>query len=228
MNATNEMRPELTELPERMKHLPVDKRGYVVPWFVAWPNGPQGEPEFRAMDGEKFIKAVREKRCWVCGEPLGRNMVFVIGPMCGVNRVSSEPPSHLECARWSVRNGQFMALRQIKRREDEFTESCPVAGHSIKRNPGVCALWCTREYRPFRDGKGGVLIQIGEPFSIEWFAHGRAATRAEIDESVRTGFPFLVELAELEGPKAVEELNKQRERFEKLLPPHPMKHEVVA
>lgn len=41
-----QLRSELEELPSRMKTLPVDDRGYVIPWFVAWH---EGNPEFRAM-----------------------------------------------------------------------------------------------------------------------------------------------------------------------------------
>lgn len=56
------VRPELEALPERMRSLPLDHRGYPVPWFVAWI---EGKPEFRAMDADKFRRAIREKRCWV-------------------------------------------------------------------------------------------------------------------------------------------------------------------
>jgi hypothetical protein len=43
------LRPELTELPLRMRGLPLDERGYPVPWFVAWIDG---KPEFRCRYGE--------------------------------------------------------------------------------------------------------------------------------------------------------------------------------
>jgi hypothetical protein len=66
-----------------------------VPWFVAWFDG---KPEFRAMDGLKWIRAVREHLCWVCGGRLGVWQTFVLGPMCGINRTTVEPPCHLECA----------------------------------------------------------------------------------------------------------------------------------
>lgn len=104
-----------TDLPERMADLPVDDRGYPVPWFVAWHDG---KPEFRAMDPAKFARAIKEKRCWVCGERLGVNLCFVAGPMCGINRTSSEPPSHLMCARWSAQNCPFLSNPRMVRRED--------------------------------------------------------------------------------------------------------------
>ena len=209
------LRPELEALPERMRELPIDKRGYPVPWFVAWNNG---EPEFRAMDGEKWRTAIKYRRCWVCGGGLGAHLVFTIGPMCGINRTTAEPPSHLECARWSARNCPFLTQREIKRREDDdINAKCPVAGISIRRNPGVALLWITRKYHLFPDGKGMYLIRIGEPDSLEWFSHGRIATRAEIEASVESGFPILMDMAIKHG--GVDELLEQKKRFEALYPP---------
>jgi LAGLIDADG-like domain len=97
---TQQLHPGLEAVPDRLKKLPV-YRGYPVPWFVDWIGD---VPEFRAMDGDKWHLAINNKLCWVCGEQLGRFMTFVVGPMCGINRTTSEPPCHLECAQWSVRN----------------------------------------------------------------------------------------------------------------------------
>ena len=61
---------------------------------------------------------MREKRCWVCGDPLGVHLTFPIGPMCALNRTISEPPSHHECASWSARNCPFLSRPHMVRRED--------------------------------------------------------------------------------------------------------------
>src|SRR5581483_1562375 len=191
---TTQLRPELEPLLFRMRHLPVDERGYVVPWFVAWVNG---KPEFRTMDRDKWKHAIRERRCWVCGDILGVNLAFVIGPMCGINRTTSEPPCHLECARWSARNCPFLSRPHMVRREDEITEAARqnVSGEMITRNPGVTLIWITRTYKIWRDTKDRPLIEVGEPESVEWWAERRPATRAEVEESVRTGLPLLEDLA---------------------------------
>jgi hypothetical protein len=211
-----QMKHDPTTLPENMRHLPVDERGYIVPFFVAWMGG---KPEFRAMDPEKWLRCVKRNLCWVCGGRLGARITFVIGPMCGINRTTSEPAGHLECARWSAKNCPFLARPHMVRREDELSDALKenVAGYQIDRNPGVMALWTTRTFKIFNDGQGKPLIQIGEPESIEWYAEGRPATRAEIEESVRTGLPNLEALARLEkGGMAF--LEKQKHRFEVLLP----------
>jgi len=205
-------------MPPRMRDLPLDERGYPVPWFVAWVDG---KPEFRAMDRHKFVTAIREKRCWVCGERLGINVCFVAGPMCGINRTSSEPPSHLECARWSAKNCPFLSNPRMVRREDEEINNARLredaAGFAITRNPGVAMLWITRQFEVFKDGKGGLFIQMGEPDSVEWWACGREATRAEVTASIDSGLPNLEAMARLENG-GLEFLESSKKRFEKWIP----------
>lgn len=210
------LRPELEPLPDRLKKLPVH-RGYPTPWFVAWRDG---VPEFRCMDPEKFVRAVRERLCWVCGEPLGKFMAFVAGPMCGINRTSAEPPCHLECARWSVRNCPFLSKPQMERRENDLPENTKeAAGFAIRRNPGVGLLWITKDYEVFRPGAGasGVLFGMGAPERVEWWALGKPATRAQVEASVAGGLPLLEDLAR-EQPGALDELHRMKAAFEALYP----------
>lgn len=203
-------------LPDRMKTLPVDDRGYIVPRFVGYVDG---KPDFRIMDRQFWQDAVVKSLCWVCGERLGIIQVFTIGPMCAVNRTTAEPPSHRECAIWSAKNCPFLTRPHMVRREDEVTAQCQsIGGVSIRRNPGVVCLWFTRDYKVFRDNEGKPLIQVGEPDHIEWYAEGRKAKRAQVLESIRTGLPFLEEMATGEGPEAVRELRRMMYAAGKLLP----------
>ncbi|MBZ5619885.1 MAG: hypothetical protein LAQ69_14350 [Acidobacteriia bacterium] len=210
------MRPELEALPDRMRDLPVDDRGYPVPWFVAWLDG---KPEFRAMDAEKWIRAVRERRCWVCGHRLGQWLTFVVGPMCGINRTTSEPASHLECARWSARNCPFLSRPNMVRREDETTQACENAGIPIKRNPGVSLLWTARSFSIFNDGAGKPVIQLHDPESLEWWCEGKPATRAEVEHSVDTGIPIIEEIARADGEDAMQDLARRKQWLTTLYPP---------
>jgi hypothetical protein len=211
------LRPELEALPPRLRHLPVDDRGYPVPWFVAWV---EGKPEFRAMDPDKWRLAVRHHLCWVCGEALGVHLSFLIGPMCGVNRTTSEPPSHRGCAQWSARNCPFLSRPHMVRREDELTQACEgnVAGEMIRRNPGVSLLWNCLGYRLIPDGRGRPLIRIGAPESVEWWSAGRHATRAEVEESVSSGLPALLEMAAAESTDAIGDLMRRVEALQQMYP----------
>ena len=206
------------DIPARIRCLPVDERGYPVPWFVAWTS--EGKPEFRAMDYSKFLRCLREKLCWVCGEHLKKHVAFVLGPMCAITRTTSEPPSHLDCAEWSVRACPFLSKPQMKRREDEVINSMRdlSAGRPILRNPGVSAIWTTTRYWTFDDGKGGTLLTVGNPTAVTWWREGRPALRAECVESIESGLPLLYE-ADAGDAEAIAEIDRRYAAMKELLPP---------
>lgn len=210
-------------MPPRIAALPRDSRGYPVPWFVQWIDG---VPDFRIMSAEKLYLAVKFKRCWVCGGERGKFASFVIGPMCAVNRNSAEPPCHLYCARYSAQACPFLTRPKMRRNEKglplEALESS-AAGIALDRNPGVALVWTSQDWKAVRppagrEGDTGVLFDIGNPTSYEWFAEGRRATRAEIVASIDSGLPALMKLAEEEGPAAVAELGRMRDRALTLVP----------
>lgn len=210
------LRPELPPLPPRFAALPIDPvRGYPVPWFVAWVDG---KPDFRIIDDRKRYTAVAEARCWLCGERMGAYKTFVIGPMCAINRISSEPPSHLDCADFAARACPFLVRPHAQRREGNLPEDHQEApGNSIKRNPGVSLVWTTRAYSIVRADQSW-LINVGEPSSVKWYREGRAATREEVLESVRTGYPELLKIAAAQGVAAINELESRRAAAEKHYP----------
>jgi hypothetical protein len=209
----NQLRPELETLPQRMKALPVHSRGYPIPWFVATIDG---EPDFRIGDRTKWVDAVKHRRCWVCGDFLGRHLAFVVGPMCGISRTASDPPAHRDCAEWSARNCPFLNLRQPERRENAVTAGCPMAGIGILRNPAVSLVWITTDYRVFKDGKGGLLLRMGEPEEVTFWHRGRPATRSEIEESIRSGIHNIEKVCS--DSHELRMLNAARSQFEALLP----------
>jgi len=216
------LRHDIAEPPKLMRHLPIDKRGYPVPWFVDWL--PNGEPEFRAMDRRKFNAAIDDKLCWTCGNKLFGEQVFCIGPMCAVNRLSSEPASHWQCAVYAAQNCPFLSKPQMVRRKDGLTDVGAAAGEMIERNPGVTLLWYTRYHRILeirnRPGAGnGRLFQLGRAYKVEWYCRGRIATRAEIVDSIESGIPLLREqAAKYDGPEGVIHLENQITKAWRLVP----------
>ncbi len=214
---TTETRPELTAMPARIQALPVF-RGYPVPWFVAWPNGPEGEPEFRTADGRKWHMAIREKLCWVCGRRLGVYHAFVLGPMCGITRRTSEPPCHRECAVWSAMNCPFLTRPRMVRREGNLPEgSIDAPGMPLDRNPGVALIWLTRNYKLDPIGEGRYLIIVGTPVEIEAYAEGRWATKEEVDASIESGLPHLRAAADADGPEAHKALDMHIATFRRMM-----------
>jgi len=198
-----------SEMPGRIRILPRNKAGYPVPWFVAWIGG---QPDFRVIAPGRIQDALRRSLCWVCGIPFLRqeDRAFTIGPMCAVNRVSAEPPSHRDCAVFSARFCPFLTTPNMVRRDKHKpAEAVNPAGHMITRNPGVALVWVTgyRSWRTKPDGNGGTLFDIGEPRQALWFARGREATREEVLLSIDSGMPILAEMAEKDGPEAQAELS---------------------
>jgi hypothetical protein len=208
------LRDGLPPLPVRIQRLPIDERGYPVPWFVSWVNG---KPEFRAMDGRKLKRAVEESRCWVCGDLLGKFKTFVIGPMCAINRISSEPSSHFDCAEFSTKACPFLTKPQMVRRENDLPEGIkdPV-GVGVRRNPGVTLLWTTYSFT-IKRVDGGVLFEIGEPTRVLCYREGRLATKREIEESIVSGLPLLEDYAAIDGGNAMIELKSKTKDAYKLL-----------
>jgi hypothetical protein len=190
------------EIPQRMRKLKISDEGYPVPWFVSWPNG---KPDFRAVDTEKLVIAVRHKKCFLCGENLGAHMTFVIGPMCAVNRTSAEPPTHYSCALYSVKACPFLTQPRMRRNEKDMPiDATKPAGEMIRRNPGVSLLWTTKKYLTQRLSNG-LLFKIGEPETLEFWAEGQRATKKQVLDSVESGLPILQEMAVEEGPKAIQQ-----------------------
>ena len=209
---------ELPEPPGRMRQLPRDARGYVYPWFVdTLPS--TGQLDHRTMNRGKLVQAIERGLCWVCGGPMGtRRRTFLIGPMCLVNRVTAEPGCHYECAEYSARYCPFLSRPKQKRRQFRDEELGGLekssAGMPICRNPGVALLYSTLDWHPERiradrsRGIGsGILFRLGDPERLNAFAEGRPATVEELNASIESGLPILMEAARADGPSAVLELH---------------------
>jgi hypothetical protein len=203
------------EIPRRIAKLPLDERGYPIPFFVAY--GDDGKPDFRAMDADKWGRAVRDKLCWVCGEKLGRYKAFTLGPMCAINRTSGEPPSHRECAEFSARACPFLTNPSQKRNRKSFKgDVSPPGGEMISRNPGCVLVWVTESYTII-NSETGPVVKIGEPSEITLWCEGRPAFRHEVVESIESGFPLLYDMAEKEGGKAIDALCLAKKRAYEVL-----------
>jgi len=198
-----ELRAGLPPLPAKMAPLPIDERGYPVPYFVAWIDG---KPDHRIADPRALKACIELGRCWICGQTLGRFKAYCVGPMCAITRTISEPPQHLECATFAATACPFLTRPQAKRRETMLPEALKEpAGVMIKRNPGAVAVWVSLGFHVF-DHTNGPLFDLGEPVQVLWFCEGRRATRAEVEASIDSGLPILTEQAKAQGHDALMDL----------------------
>lgn len=212
------LRDGLPQLPARVAALPVDPRGYPIPWFVA---NVDGKRDFRIADESKRVAAVKNHLCWICGQKLGQYLAFVIGPMCAVNRNTSEPPCHRECAEFAAQACPFLCLPKAEYRRANLPEGSTGQPHALPGNPGAVCIWITKSFKPYRvndNGNPGWLIRLGDPVEALWYADGKVATRERIMQSFNERFCLIHKVAEEEGPAAVAQLSKMKEETMRLLP----------
>lgn len=207
-------------MPIRIERLPISENGYPIPWFAA--TVPlTGKRDLRIADAAKRDLAVKRNLCWVCGEKLGVYKAFVIGPMCVVNRTTSEPPTHLECALFSVAACPFLTKPRMRRNDADLPSDIEEApGFSIMRNPGATCIWVCKTYKKFRLSSKSPdwLIQIGEPAQVEWWAEGRPATRTQVETSINSGLPILMDMARQGTDADVKELERRHQEAVLLYP----------
>lgn len=194
-------------LPARLARRPVSEKGFPVPWFVTLKTA-DGKWDFVNIDPRRVAEAVQRRVCWTCGEPLGRIVAFVIGPMCSVNRLSAEPPTCGECAEYAVRACPFLAnpnmRRNLKAAHDPTGASTP--GLMLQHNPTATLIWLTKHWEVQR---GTGLHRIGDPVAVAWYKEGRTATRADIDAAFEIGLPKLREAANAQGFPAIADLARK-------------------
>jgi hypothetical protein len=101
-------------IPKQMAHLPIDDRGYPIPFFAPIIDG---KPEFKFTDRTKVRLAISKKICHVCGKPLIKgNYYFVSGPKGLKNRVTSEAAMHKECAEFSMAACPHLHFQKAERK----------------------------------------------------------------------------------------------------------------
>lgn len=217
---------DFIDMPPRIAKLERDHRGFPIPWFVdVRPD--TGEKDFRFANPEKRNHAVRMRKCWVCGEPCGKWLVFVVGPMCTVSRTTAEPPCHLECATFSALYCPFLTKPRMRRNKEGLEElgAMDPPGEFIERNPGTTCLWITKSFKVFATDSTNqnYLLTMGEPEGMLWYANGKPATREEADASIESGLPLLEKMAVEEdvakrhGNKAQADLKKRVQDLRKLM-----------
>lgn len=168
-----------------LANLPKDKRGYIIPWFVTATND-KGDPDFVHISPSRTVEAWHRGSCWICGGSMfEQRRTFVLGPMSLFSRVCTEPPMHLDCARFAVVTCPFMVNPNRKRIDKNAT----VPGLPLDRNPGVTLVYTAKHFRT--EVTDNILYHLGPHHRIEAWKEGRRATLYEFTQSVDTGIEEL-------------------------------------
>lgn len=96
-------------IPDRMRHLPLDPRGYPVPVIVM--RDRDGNPLFAANAEEDRQRMFREDRCHICGKRLDRGRWFVGGHLsaCAAHGQFMDGGLHGDCAHYALKVCPYMA-----------------------------------------------------------------------------------------------------------------------
>lgn len=189
MNSATQLSPADVPVPPRLARQPRDKHGRLIPWFVGYVDG---QPDHRVVRPGGITDAVRFNVCFLCGQTLGGYKAFLLGPMCTINRVSAEPPSHKDCAVYAARACPFLTHPYMRRRENLPEDTVAPDGEMNPRNPGASAVWTTRTWAR----KPGLqLFTVGEPTSVTWWREGRPATYKEALDALMSGHDVLMDEA---------------------------------
>lgn len=159
------------EIPDKMKALPLDHRGYPIPKFAHIDS--EGKPHFDICADDIHVRLVIPGMCFICGQPLGRHRFFIGGPISAKSHYFNDGPSHRECAIFSLKACPFLANRNFTHMTENTKKHIPKkinTAVSTERPPATALIEC-RYYR-VTSVSGNIVIEAGEYEGIEWFCDG--------------------------------------------------------
>lgn len=176
-------------LPQRMRTLRKDVRGYPVPFLVLIDKS--GVPQFTINDHTKAFACQRKHLCAICGKKFERNpstfeyeMWFVGGSRCFLhsNGAFLDPPMHRECGEYALRVCPFLAARRYIARIDDAklsTVDLPEdralvrTEHMMPDLPERFGFGMTYEYQFLTDNIPGVGVFVVPDWRyVEWWQAG--------------------------------------------------------
>lgn len=111
----------MIEVPDRMKHLDRDHRGYPIPYIVF--RDDDGKPHFTINNEHKVLRCKHDEICAICGVKLLRGRWFLGGPMSAFHPHGAyiDPPMHHECMRFAVQTCPYLISTKYTKRIDGAT-----------------------------------------------------------------------------------------------------------
>lgn len=111
----------MIEVPDRMKHLDRDHRGYPIPYIVF--RDDDGKPHFTINNEHKVLRCKHDEICAICGVKLLRGRWFLGGPMSAFHPHGAyiDPPLHHECMRFAVQTCPYLISTKYTKRIDGAT-----------------------------------------------------------------------------------------------------------
>lgn len=126
-------------IPERMKSLPMDQRGYPIPYTVL--RDSKGKAHFAVNSEERRLRCLKEDLCPICGLRLFRGRWLVGGPGSGLvaEGLFQDPPMHSECAHYALQVCPWLVLGNYVNRVDDKTMDPEERNNVTLRDPTIIA-----------------------------------------------------------------------------------------
>lgn len=111
------------QIPDRMKHLERDPRGYPVPAMAF--RDLAGKPHFTITDEVKRRELITRDCCSICGTKLLRGRWLVGGPLSAFHDRGAylDPPMHHECMTYAMQVCPYLAVPKYRNRIEAGTLS---------------------------------------------------------------------------------------------------------
>lgn len=154
------------------KGLAKDVRGYPIPFTVKF--GPDGLPDFRVVDENRWLEAVTERRCGICGGRLHGHVAFVGGPRSMRHSLFYDAAMHPGCARYAVQVCPFIAAPKFaySRAEPNMPGvSIVTLETATTTRPDYFGLGITRGFTVVQNGPEPAL-KAYEWAGVEWWKEG--------------------------------------------------------
>jgi hypothetical protein len=208
------MKFECVPIPDRMKHLEKDARGYPIPHIVL--RDKEGTPHFTVNDHTVVRETLVKDQCGICGTKLFRGRWFVGGPMSAYHPQGAymDGPLHSECMRYAMQVCPYLAAPNYGKRIDTAKiKEGQVPDHSIfldntmipdRPNPFVCVMAIGQTYRAngpivyMKPNKPYVKVEFWKDGVLLPEQEGAALVEAAVRSVKQNGLP------EIQGPRLIE------------------------
>jgi hypothetical protein len=176
-------------IPDRMKHLKVDPRGFPIPYGVVIDL--DGTAHFAVADEFIRQRTIAEGLCSICGTKLFRGRWLIGGPLSAFasNGCFLDPPMHDECAHYALQTCPYIALPRYRREigpakakaadleQDFLVMTAEEAETGRPAGDLFIALMTVNRIDLVHDGQ--YLKPRGEYRRVEYWRHGRQLSDAE-------------------------------------------------
>lgn len=182
-------------IPELMKNLPKDSRGFPIPYVVLIDDNKV--PHFKVNDDRRNERCIANKMCHICGVPLINSNIWFIGGMLSAfhpNGAFNDGAVHKECGVYALKVCPYLAYTQYQAKSIIDTSKIATADNKnmIYVNPtqdlerlDFFCLVRAAEYR-ITGNAGFRYIHPKKPYlEVEYWRDGEQITVEQAKEFLR-------------------------------------------